>query len=148
MNKFYGAHDQWTDLDKQNDVLITSTDGVIDSVKVNGEDYGGGGGSSDFSTADLTLVNNTSDKYNTVLVGSFIIYSEELSTMAGFGDPDNETTVETVFYKNMPAYATININSGIIATCTGDVRIISSSAMGAYTFEITGSGSITIEDNK
>ena len=55
MNKFYGAHDQWTDLDKQNDVLITSTDGVIDSVKVNGEDYGGGG-SSDFSTAEVTIV--------------------------------------------------------------------------------------------
>ena len=52
--KTYGVHDQWVDLDRTNNVEIKSTDGVIDSVKINGEEHGGGGGgSSDFSTANL-----------------------------------------------------------------------------------------------
>lgn len=54
MALFYGIHDKWTDIDKENDVLVQSTEGVIDSIKVNGEEYGGGG-SSDFSTAVMTI---------------------------------------------------------------------------------------------
>ena len=53
--KTYGVHDQWPDLSTINNVEIQSTDGVIDSVKINGEEQGGGGGSSDFSTATVTL---------------------------------------------------------------------------------------------
>ena len=82
MNKFYGAHDQWTDLDKQNDVLITSTDGVIDSVKVNGEDYGGGGGSSDFSTAEVSFVTNL-PSFNAVIYGSIM----DVSSQIGYINP-------------------------------------------------------------
>lgn len=55
MALYYGIHDQWTDLDKENDVLIQSTEGVIDSIKVNGEEYGGGG-SSEFTTAVMTII--------------------------------------------------------------------------------------------
>ena len=53
MNKLYSVHDHWTDIAKKNDVDIESIDGVITGIKVNGEDYGGG--SSDFSTAQVTL---------------------------------------------------------------------------------------------
>lgn len=53
MNKLYSVHDHWTDISKKNDVDIESIDGVIAGIKVNGEDYGGG--SSDFSTANVTL---------------------------------------------------------------------------------------------
>lgn len=53
--KTYKVNDFWLDIDKENHVDIESTDGVITSVKNNGEDIGGGGGSSDFSTATLTL---------------------------------------------------------------------------------------------
>lgn len=52
--KNYGIRDQWTDLDKLNNVDIKSVDGVIESVKINGEEAGGGG-SSDFSTATVTF---------------------------------------------------------------------------------------------
>lgn len=41
--KNYGIHDEWTDLDKLNTVDIKSVDGVIESVKINGEEAGGGG---------------------------------------------------------------------------------------------------------
>ena len=44
MNKLYSVHDHWTDINKKNDVDIESIDGVITRIKVNGEDYGGGGG--------------------------------------------------------------------------------------------------------
>ena len=56
--KNYLINDKWLDIDKQNIVEIKSTDGVIGSVKLNGEEYGGsgGGGSSDFSTAEVTII--------------------------------------------------------------------------------------------
>lgn len=54
MNKLYSVHDHWTNINKKNDVDIESIDGVITGIKVNGEDYGGGG-SSDFSTARVTF---------------------------------------------------------------------------------------------
>ena len=58
MNKLYSVHDHWTDINKKNDVDIESIDGVITGIKVNGEDYGGGG-SSDFSTAEVTVTGRT-----------------------------------------------------------------------------------------
>lgn len=53
--KNYGIHDKWTDLDKLNNVDIKSVDGVIESVKINGEEAGGGGG--EFKLANITWVN-------------------------------------------------------------------------------------------
>lgn len=41
--KNYKIRDNWLDIDKYNDVDIQSIDGVIQTVKVNGEDVGGGG---------------------------------------------------------------------------------------------------------
>ena len=58
--KNYGIHDKWTDLDKLNNVDIKSVDGVIESVKINGEEAGGGGGSSDWTKANVRVKNNTS----------------------------------------------------------------------------------------
>lgn len=55
MIKTYGVHDHWTDIAKKNDVDIMSEDGVITEIKVNGEAIGGGG-SSDFSTAKVTVL--------------------------------------------------------------------------------------------
>lgn len=57
--KNYMINDKWLDIAKQNIVEVESTDGVIGSVKVNGEEYGGGGGSSDFSTAEVTISNES-----------------------------------------------------------------------------------------
>lgn len=59
--KTYAVHDHWTDINKKNDVDIISIDGDITRIKVNGEDYGGGGGSSDFSTAEVTFNSNTAE---------------------------------------------------------------------------------------
>ncbi len=58
--KTYGVHDQWPDLSKINNVEINSTDGIIDSIKINDEEQGGGG-SGDFSTANVTIKINAED---------------------------------------------------------------------------------------
>ena len=56
--KYYGIRDNWTDDDVANVIEVASEDGSVSSVKVNGVEYGGGGG--DFSTAEVTF-NMTSD---------------------------------------------------------------------------------------
>lgn len=52
----YGICDQWTNLDKLNNVDIKSVDGVVESVKINGEEAGGGGSSGEFKIANITWV--------------------------------------------------------------------------------------------
>lgn len=52
--KTYVINDNWTDLGAENKVAVMSVDGEIDKVYINGEEAGGG--SSDFSTAEVTMV--------------------------------------------------------------------------------------------
>ena len=52
--KYYGINDKWTNDDIENVIEVTSEDGSVNSVKVNGEEYGGGGGGGMFTTAVLT----------------------------------------------------------------------------------------------
>ncbi len=61
MNKSYNIHEKWSDLDKVNNVEINSVDGVIESIFVNGEPAGGGGG---LTTAVLTVINTGSSNRN------------------------------------------------------------------------------------
>lgn len=52
MIKTYNIHDDWTDLDETNDVMVLSEDGVIQGVWVNGTPAGGGG---DLDTVKVTF---------------------------------------------------------------------------------------------
>lgn len=62
MNKSYNIHEKWTDLDKVNNVEISSVNGVIEEILVNGEPAGGGG---DFTIANVIFINSLegSDPY-------------------------------------------------------------------------------------
>lgn len=51
--KMYSVIDKWTDLNTENIVDFTSVDGVVTEARVNG--VPAGGGSSDFSTIEVTL---------------------------------------------------------------------------------------------
>lgn len=62
MKKLYSVHDHWTDINKKNDVDIESIDGVISGIKVNGEDYSGGG-ESDLSIATMTCTGSFGTVY-------------------------------------------------------------------------------------
>ena len=153
--KNYMINDKWLDLDKQNIVELQSVDGVLDSLKVNGSEVvtpsgkititengtdidvaqyaladvnvEGGGGSSDFSTAEVTIINNTNDE--------MFIYVAILQTNpdASYGcvylDVEEQATVTVVLYKgsaftNIPFYGTAsstgNYSNGYI---TGDGTI-------------------------
>ena len=98
--KNYGIRDQWTDLDKLNIVDIKSVDGVIESVKINGEEAGSGGGS-DFSTAEVTLINNYEGSVIS-LMAPIYVDSEEISTLINYIDaqPNETITPNAVLYKN------------------------------------------------
>lgn len=137
MNKFYGAHDQWTDLDKQNDVLITSTDGVIDSVKVNGEDYGGGG-SSDFSTAEVTVTNN--QKENALIIDELVNADVDGLSNGIALEAGESKTISIVLYKDIPTHGYHN-GAGVVAV-TGDIVYEDGD------FYVSGDGTITVTDEK
>lgn len=51
--KYYGIKDNWTDDDVANVIEVASEDGSVSSVKVNGVEYGGGGGSIEMETGIL-----------------------------------------------------------------------------------------------
>ena len=105
--KYYGINDKWTDDDIENVIEVTSEDGSVDSVKVNGVEYGGGGGGGDFSTATLTI-KDPDETWNTVKVA--VLGDPEdygvpyiSAETRGTGATDNVVTV--VLYRG---YALIN----------------------------------------
>lgn len=119
--KNYGIHDKWTDLDKLNNVDIKSVDGVIESVKINGEEAGGGGGSSDFSTAEVTIIGATGVEATVLL-------------MPNIQDSDRRTGIEAIEVKafsiqktyNVPLFkghSLIKVNSGDVDGLTGNVTL-------------------------
>ena len=71
--KNYIVNDKWLDLNKQNIIELQSEDGELVSAKCNGEDIGsgGGGGSSDLSTAEVTL--NLTPPEGVTLIDEYIM---------------------------------------------------------------------------
>ena len=61
--KNYKIRDNWLDIDKYNDVDIQSVDGVIQTVKVNGEDVGGGGGDLPTATIVFNMTNHANNYF-------------------------------------------------------------------------------------
>lgn len=134
MVKNYGIHDEWKDLNKVNDIDIKSIDGVIDSIKVNGEEAGGGG-SSDFSTATVTIDNTTRTSINCAVP----VISEELE---GACKAIARITGEDYLVNTVPLYkgkALLMFQGGTISV-TGAID----GSLGGGAFVVTGDGSITI----
>lgn len=137
--KYYGIRDNWTDDDVANVIEVESEDGSVSSVKVNGEEYGGGGG--DFSTAEVTIINNSNTEYR-VYASTASYYprtglyvSEAINEAHG----EDSTTLEVILYKGT-AYGLIkDYNGGTpTASSTGGVLI------DGEDLTITGDGTITI----
>lgn len=116
--KNYGIRDQWTNLDKLNNVDIKSVDGVIESVKINGEEAGGGG-SSDFSTATVTLTNPPQGGGTVEFEQS--VYISVFGTMVGGGGgfSDIESSIPFVLYKG-EGYANFPLKQNFAVT--GDIE--------------------------
>ena len=147
--KNYMINDKWLDLDKQNIVELQSVDGVLDSLKVNGSEVvtpsgkititengtdidiaqyatadvsvEGGGGSSDFTTAEVTISGATGEEATVLL-------------MPNIQDSDRRTGVESAEVRasytqktyNVPLYkghCLIKVNSGDVDGLTGNVTL-------------------------
>lgn len=133
MNKLYSVHDHWTDIAKKNDVDIESIDGVIAGIKVNGEDYGGG--SSDFSTAEVTIVWKAARK-TVVLYGATI--QNNLIACNVFLDGEMHENFEAILYQQKAVFRIDN------AKTTASVSVIGNAELSDGYIEVTGDCILTI----
>lgn len=140
MDKYYGIHDDWPDLEKSNDVEIKSKDGVIESVLVNGEESGSGTGGGDFKKANVTVICSGGVDY---FAGVWFTFSGRDSTTGlcllddeGYisfsSDPYNmgvsygrPVTVECYVFqdKSISVYAP-EASSAVAYTVTGDCEVV------------------------
>jgi hypothetical protein len=137
--KSYNISDDWRDLDIFNEIYVKSEDGVVSKIMVNGEDVGGGGGSSDFSTAEVDVTVNGEETF--FLADAITVSDEEMYWVEGF-----ETMSYTMVLYKGTYEGTITTPEGYkvsSATGTGGVTI-STTPFGAYTVNITGDGTLTV----
>lgn len=134
MVKNYGIHDEWKDLNKVNDIDIKSVDGVIDSIKVNGEEAGGGGM---FTTAKLTIVSENAGKVGTMMYGLMTPYYAYRAEAYAFGGGETEIPIILI--------------EGQILLTTDEATLTIASTSGAITYDseasmyiITGDCTITV----
>lgn len=133
--KNYGIRDQWTNLDKLNNVDIKSVDGVIESVKINGEEAGGGG-SSDFSTAEVTVNGNFTQ--SDLFIVSVIEKDPNNEDLAFPQLQSGNSTYTVILYKGRSALMFMGSQSRTI-TVSGNIETV-----GTGVYIITGDGTITI----
>lgn len=126
--KNYKIKDNWLDIDKYNVVDVQSVDGVIQGVKVNGEDAGGGGG--DFSTATMNIVIN--DNVDLNISCAFLRRGK---IMGGTFKFSQDTSITIVLYKGT---ALIDLTDNNLSIYTSGA--ITSEGSGTY----TASGDCTI----
>lgn len=128
--KTYGIHDKWTDINKNNSVDIKSVDGVIESVKINGEEAGGGGG--DFTTATVTITAGGPCIVNIANV------SEEIGSVPTIVATNKPRTFTAILYKGH-ASASVPDENRQITSVSGGATVVEGRPI-----EITGDCTITI----
>lgn len=134
--KNYKIRDNWLNIDKYNDVDIQSVDGVIQTVKVNGEDVGGGG-SGDLSTATITLQNvGESTTRLSVTMGVCILESPSLMT-GNYIDPMGASVSggSTVNQKVVLYHGEVNVRFNAEEIVSVDGNIV---AVGSGRYKVTG----------
>jgi len=136
MNKLYSVHDHWTDINKKNDVDIESIDGVITGIKVNGEDYGGGG-SSDFSIANVTVINKASNTFQLFMP---YIFGNKMYAITNSQEFESGDVLQVPLYKG--SIEALSLNSDAKLRITGVGNVITS--VKGDVVGITGDCTITI----
>lgn len=118
-----------------------ATGDIITATKLNNIEQGianAGGGSSDFSTAEVTFVNNTADK---VLLGAaaLVVEEGEHSCVYGRNALANNGSYTFILYKGLNVF-TCNNSDQFTVTTSGNITYDSENG----TFLITGDCTITI----
>ena len=137
--KYYGIKDNWTDDDVANVIEVASEDGSVSSVKVNGVEYGGGGGG-DFSTAEVT-VSTTNADISKYILPNINPYDDIMEISI---EPDSEPyTWYAVLYKGASELHFDTAIPKTSITITGDANL-PEFGTNTYVIEITGDCTITI----
>ena len=135
--KYYGIKDNWTDDDLANVIEVASEDGSVSSVKVNGVEYGGGGGG-DFTSASASIVFNTSESLEIDGLAYVDPTDDEFYTT----DPQINTarTLTVALYKGGSTWFYMSATHDAEIAISGDIT----EDNGAY--QITGTCTITINE--
>ena len=103
----------------------------------------GGGGSSDFSTAQVTIINNSG--YGTSVYAPVYYDDDEFSgassSYSAYSDGQNDTVANIILYKGEAFICCENNINWSIASATGDIEIDSEYPESAY---VRGNGTITL----
>lgn len=134
MNKSYGIHDKWTDLDKVNNIEIQSVDGVIEEITVNGEPAGGGG---DFTTAYVTI--NTNNQATKQYIVPYITSSGDIENLIAAQGHINAGETQTI--------TAVLGRGGCSFFCQGPIYSVSGNAQmtSSTSVLITGDCTITVQ---
>ena len=160
--KNYMINDKWLDLDKQNIVELQSVDGVLDSLKVNGSEIvtpsgkititengtdidvaqyaladvnvEGGGGSSDFSTAEVTIIASTNFGFDSGLT----IFDNTFGIYAIGGATEGTEIIDVPLYKGHCTW----FQDPTAVVLSGNAQVVTDEE-GNY-IDITGDCTITI----
>lgn len=168
--KNYMINDKWLDLDKQNIVELQSVDGVLDTLKVNGSEIvtpsgkititengtnidiaqyaladvnvEGGGGSSDLSTAIMTISGFPDDEFLQVPGGkavSVIYINSRLGiTTSGIDEVLSNGTYDVVLYQG---------SQMALIDDTSDCTVSGDATLDAGSGRLTITGNFTIAYN-
>ena len=113
---------------------------------VNGGSESGGGGSSDFSTAEVTLIYTSSavgGQVGTPSLPIIYIYGGAMYQNCSFGTPSEPIIIDAVLYRGVQDYISlINLNLTEAPTISGSCEIVTHDEM-PY-LKITGDCSISI----
>ena len=123
----------------ENDVYTAPEGKAYSPVTVNVS----GGGSSDYSIAEVVFTNNATHLFNIIVPN---LYEDSMYSSIDSEDIDGETPFDIVLYKGSAiAYIQMNDTSQTQAdfsSCTGDIEIYNST-----TIYISGDGTATIADH-
>ena len=101
---------------------------------INGVPFDSGGGSSDFSTAEVTIINNNNSEV--WFIDGIVVEADQLNIYGFKAEPNTTETVEILLYKNQ---AYMEIGDGFTYSLSGDITEVEASKV-----MITGDGTITI----
>ena len=136
--KYYGIKDNWTDDDVANVIEVASEDGSVSSVKVNGVEYGGGGGNFSVAVVEITSAVDIN------IIGPITVSEDPIYGTTSYASmsvrPNHSDTFNVIMYKGKAILFIDGDDPFENTTLNGSLELIDDD----YEIAVTGDGSITI----
>ena len=153
--KYYGIRDNWTDDDVANVIEVASEDGSVSSVKVNGVEYGEGGGATLLATQDFEVNTTSTTKITvgTIQAGSEAYTSNKILYVAirDLAGPRTDHFLGTDCWMCNSYHANGSTNKFNVVPVSGycvdtnDKYSAIASQFGVYAASVSNTGEVTIE---